>query len=574
MQSCPTYFDRHDCSVGVRRGDYWGYDSEVVSYYSTPSLYPGPLFEQPQPQLATTLSPFVPAATMPGFNPHAPSPTRQYLLSPITPTPSSFPQYAPPPMRAASPIYSVPPSLISDSASSPLSPILSYYSDPTAYPSPGLSLVGNSLVGLGCDSPVSDTLDFEAPYNISRGWSDVTMASLRLQDAINMSQPSASYQGWVEHFPTPPPPAPCQMSGSPALLPTPPRAIPRSRDTSWRHAPSKSGTPFDSAHLSIFFGRFEQLCCIVDSAGKVHDLSPGLTPPAFEYDLAMREWICYRRNYISIAIGLTCPTNQRTQLFTADPSKTAHSSPITSFSISIDSRSHPSATPVVLLQFDPSRKLRLARPVDPQLIQLGLSSSPNSPSATQHAYSTPPSSSSSSSSSAFVPTRERRSSATFTRLQYRSATANNGKQSHTQERYIAIVRLDAVRADGTMEEVGRWTSKPFIVRGRSPKNFTAARRKEARLDRASKSGANSRAPKRKREDVDSTDEEDDIYRTSLRDVGTLESGAECGRSKRVRRSAEKATAKLKMETPSDSDAEFELHDISNSSEDDEEYCEV
>ena len=265
----------------------------------------------------------------------------------------------------------------------------------------------------------------------------------------------------------------------------------------------------------------------------------------------MREWICYRRNYISLSVAVSCPSNPRTKVFTADPSKTAHSSPVASFRVTIDTRSHPSSAPVELLQFDPSRKLRLAKAVDPLFIHLGAASGARHPLVTT----------SPTSSSHFGIFHDRRSSTAFTRLQYRSATANNGKQSHTQEHYVAIVRLDAIRDDQTVDEVGRWTSKPFIVRGRSPKNFTAAagakRRKEARAGRATGSSARSGAAKRKRVESDWSDD-DDLMRPALRDARTPSPELAEGRSKRVRRSAEQASAKLKLEVEYESDAEFEL----------------
>ncbi|KAK4695708.1 hypothetical protein P7C70_g8501, partial [Phenoliferia sp. Uapishka_3] len=285
----------------------------------------------------------------------------------------------------------------------------------------------------------------------------------------------------------------------------------------------------------------------------------------------MREWICYRRNYISLSVAVTSPPTSRTKLFTSDPTKVAHSSPIVRFAIIIDSRSQPSLAPAILLQFDPSRKLRLAKPVEPLVIPLASAPPASSPptSSSRSSYPTTPP------SSHVIPTRDRRSSAAFTRLQYRSATANNGKQSHTQERYVAVVRIDAIRDDGTRDEIGRWTSKPFIVRGRSPKNFTPAagvkRRKEAKVWRQSKAirGGNF---KRKRPDFDWSDEEE-VARPTLRDVGSPDDELGVARSKRVRRSAEEAAARL-LKIESETDADFELEELLEDSEDDDEYYEA
>ncbi|KAK4697373.1 hypothetical protein P7C70_g8223, partial [Phenoliferia sp. Uapishka_3] len=231
MQSRTT---QHDDRAGYLG---WTYDELSGMYYHPyqgaylpPSPHPALGFASQQASAFPASSAFTPSLM--GLNPNAQSPTRQYLLSPLTPSPSSYGSHSPPPVRAPSPIFSVPPSFISEAPSCPLSPVLTYYRQMDAYPSPSLSLAGNSLVGLGCDSPASDSLDYDTPFNISKGWrdpDDVCLASLRLQEAVDMSPTRASHQIAPQALPL----STRYPSSSPTAL-TAPRLASRPRDQGMR----------------------------------------------------------------------------------------------------------------------------------------------------------------------------------------------------------------------------------------------------------------------------------------------------------------------------------------------------
>ncbi|KAI9142842.1 hypothetical protein BKA69DRAFT_1064980 [Paraphysoderma sedebokerense] len=60
---------------------------------------------------------------------------------------------------------------------------------------------------------------------------------------------------------------------------------------------------------------------------------------------------------------------------------------------------------------------------------------------------------------------------TFERLQFKSATANNGKRRAAQQYFIVVVELWARLDDGTSAKVATTTSSPLVVRGRSPGHY-------------------------------------------------------------------------------------------------------
>ena len=72
------------------------------------------------------------------------------------------------------------------------------------------------------------------------------------------------------------------------------------------------------------------------------------------------------------------------------------------------------------------------------------------------------------------------------RLQFRIATANNGRRKELQQHFLVHLRLRVILANGARVGVADARSDPIIVRGRSPRNFQS--RKEYALG-----GSSSRA---------------------------------------------------------------------------------
>ncbi|KAJ3061400.1 hypothetical protein HK102_009127, partial [Quaeritorhiza haematococci] len=60
---------------------------------------------------------------------------------------------------------------------------------------------------------------------------------------------------------------------------------------------------------------------------------------------------------------------------------------------------------------------------------------------------------------------------TFERVQFKTATANNGKRRAAQQYYVLIVELYAVCQDGQQIKMATTESAPLVVRGRSPGHY-------------------------------------------------------------------------------------------------------
>ncbi|KAK3378439.1 heterokaryon incompatibility protein [Podospora didyma] len=65
------------------------------------------------------------------------------------------------------------------------------------------------------------------------------------------------------------------------------------------------------------------------------------------------------------------------------------------------------------------------------------------------------------------------------RLQFRIATANNGRRKELQQHFVLHLKLHGTLANGTKMVLSELTTAPIVVRGRSPRNFQA--RKEIPL---------------------------------------------------------------------------------------------
>jgi hypothetical protein len=78
------------------------------------------------------------------------------------------------------------------------------------------------------------------------------------------------------------------------------------------------------------------------------------------------------------------------------------------------------------------------------------------------------------------------------RLQFKSATANNGRRKGLQQHYVVqICLLGKMKAGGDLMKIAEIQSGPVIVRGRSPRNFDS--RKDVPLSAEKKAGSVERA---------------------------------------------------------------------------------
>ena len=207
----------------------------------------------------------------------------------------------------------------------------------------------------------------------------------------------------------------------------------------------------------------------------------------FLYD---SNWTCYRRNYFSIACGYRLkPSQTSLPIYVKRNDILGGTARITAFAMSISAIVDDSAgKPVELIQHTPKRdkgpqhtpdRIRLAPYPDDSL---GMFSGALAAGRIHHEYDPAPTAGAAavvSSAGGESPTMTQ-----FERIQFKSATANNGKRRAAQQYYRLVVDLfaDVGTSFGTE---GRWikvaerSSAPVVVRGRSPGHYQDDRRGNA-----------------------------------------------------------------------------------------------
>ncbi|KAI9299911.1 hypothetical protein BJ944DRAFT_244709 [Cunninghamella echinulata] len=166
--------------------------------------------------------------------------------------------------------------------------------------------------------------------------------------------------------------------------------------------------------------------------------------------LADNDWTCYRRNYFQVSSTFSIHGINRyygeheLQCFV----QTAHHGlqPVNRFLLGISARVSNSDKQIELVQHTPKRDKGpqtkpLPKPITPNG-NLSLSS---------------------------VGTNQ--NIATFERIQFKTATANNGKRRAAQQYYIVAVELFAETHEGERVCVASCISSPLVVRGRSPGHY-------------------------------------------------------------------------------------------------------
>ncbi|KAJ3104636.1 meiosis-specific transcription factor ndt80 [Phlyctochytrium planicorne] len=169
--------------------------------------------------------------------------------------------------------------------------------------------------------------------------------------------------------------------------------------------------------------------------------------------LADNDWTCYRRNYFQVSATFTAidPHGQRVELpcyvEVEDRLRT-----VTGFLINCVAKTHNGNKEIELVQHTAKRdkgpqnqpQPRLCEPMDPTV---------------RHEDSF--------------------HSVTFERLQFKSATANNGKRRAAQQYHVLLVELFVRCDDGHQFKVASSESAPLVVRGRAPGHYAAMSTKQA-----------------------------------------------------------------------------------------------
>lgn len=193
-----------------------------------------------------------------------------------------------------------------------------------------------------------------------------------------------------------------------------------------------------------------------------------------------QDWTCYRRNYFSVACSFTLkPALTSVPLFLNRSDAIGGPARIAAFAMSISAVVDDAAgKSVELIQHTPKRdKGPLLKPEPVQLIpqldgSLGLFAGAFSSGRIHHEYDRGGSHSSGG---------EHQTVAHFERIQFKSATANNGKRRAAQQYYHLVVDLfadvgNSLGFDGRWIKVAKRVSAPVVVRGRSPGHYQDDRR--------------------------------------------------------------------------------------------------
>ena len=263
-----------------------------------------------------------------------------------------------------------------------------------------------------------------------------------------------------------------------------------SSTTSSGYGPSSSTMQLDPSHYPLtsqsvpHFEKTKVLHPIIDSKGShVHaELQAKIDKGFFKAD---QDWTCYRRNYFSVACSYSlkppyAPSSEPLYLHRS----TSTSDHIRALAMCITARVHgEDGKAIDLVQHTPKRdKGPLGRPEKIKLMphpsgSLGIYAEPAglSPSSQLSPdYDTAYSASSPNS-------QQNPTMANFDRIQFKNATANNGKRRAAQQYFNIVVELFA-DVSSTPSSESQWvkiafrTSAPMVVRGRSPGHYSDDRR--------------------------------------------------------------------------------------------------
>ncbi|KAI8321962.1 p53-like transcription factor, partial [Martensiomyces pterosporus] len=165
--------------------------------------------------------------------------------------------------------------------------------------------------------------------------------------------------------------------------------------------------------------------------------------------LSDNDWTCYRRNYFQVSstfslIGTNAPVSDPECPCIVVENETMHT--VVRFLVGISAQISNSDKKIELVQHTPKRDKGPQTTPHPQPVRA---------SGSMHASAIGINS----------------STACFERLQFKTATANNGKRRAAQQYYVLIVELLAECDDGSRILVAASASSPIVVRGRSPGHY-------------------------------------------------------------------------------------------------------
>ncbi|KAJ2842954.1 hypothetical protein IWW36_005724 [Coemansia brasiliensis] len=200
----------------------------------------------------------------------------------------------------------------------------------------------------------------------------------------------------------------------------------------------RRGTVPQEGREQRFFGRVQQDRTLLSGDGATRllvDMYPQVDRGFFMSD---SDWTCYRRNYFQVSCRFAIKPRGRMEqqwqgVLVEDGGQRK---PVRGFSIAIAARVAGNGTRIELVQHTPKRDKGPQMTPQPQPVQPGSDVA-----------------------------------ASFERLQFKTATANNGKRRAAQQYYILELELLADCSDGTQLLIATTESLPIVVRGRSPGHY-------------------------------------------------------------------------------------------------------
>lgn len=169
--------------------------------------------------------------------------------------------------------------------------------------------------------------------------------------------------------------------------------------------------------------------------------------------MADNDWTCYRRNYFQVSSVFSIhgfnqyyamnDPQQPQQIFVTTEGTLA---PVQRFLLGVTSRVANSEKEIELIQHTPKRDKGPQFRPEPKPITPGGNLTMSSVANNQNIV-------------------------TFERIQFKTATANNGKRRAAQQYYVCVIELYAETDRHQLVKVGSCRSAPLVVRGRSPGHY-------------------------------------------------------------------------------------------------------
>ncbi|KAJ2650199.1 hypothetical protein IWW42_004604 [Coemansia sp. RSA 1085] len=198
----------------------------------------------------------------------------------------------------------------------------------------------------------------------------------------------------------------------------------------------RRGTVPQEGREPRFFGRVQQDRMLMSSDGATRLLVEMYPQVDRGFFMSDSDWTCYRRNYFQVSCRFVIKPRRMEQWQGIMVEDGGQRKPIHGFFIAIAARVAGNGARVELVQHTPKRDKGPQMTPQPQPVQPGSD----------------------------VP-------ASFERLQFKTATANNGKRRAAQQYYVLELELLADCSDGTQPLVATIESLPIVVRGRSPGHY-------------------------------------------------------------------------------------------------------